>query len=69
MFENQVNEKEFEEGRMQMIEKENVDINLPELILKSKDNEAKNFTAPYYEKNEEWVREYIEQFGEEPSFF
>lgn len=25
--------------------------------------------APQYGENEEWVQEYIEQFGEEPSFF
>ena len=24
---------------------------------------------PQYDKNEPWVKEYIEQFGEEPSFF
>lgn len=24
---------------------------------------------PEYDKNEEWVQEYIEQFGTEPSFF
>ena len=52
-----------------MIEKEDVDFNLLELILGSKDNEAKRFPPPFYGKDEEWVREYIEQFGEEPSFF
>ena len=52
-----------------MIKKENVDVDLPELILKSKDNEEKKFSHPYYWKDEEWVREYIEQFGVEPSFF
>ena len=25
--------------------------------------------APKYNENEEWVQEYIEQFGTEPSFF
>ena len=52
-----------------MIEKENVDVDLPELILDSKDNEEKKFSFPLYGKDEKWVREYMEQFGEEPSFF
>ncbi len=26
-------------------------------------------SAPQYDGNEEWVQEYIEQFGAEPSFF
>ena len=52
-----------------MIEKEDVNFNLCELSLESGDNEEKKSSSPYYEKDEEWVREYIEQFGEEPSFF
>ena len=52
-----------------MIEKEDVNFNLYELSLESGDNEEKKSSSPYYEKDEEWVREYIEQFGEEPSFF
>lgn len=54
---------------MQIIEKENVDVNLPEPIMESKDNEEKKISSPYYGKDNEWVREYIEQFREERGFF
>ena len=40
-----------------------------ELTLKSKDDEEKPIPPASYSKDEEWVQEYIRQFGEEPSFF
>ena len=64
MFQDQV-----KESQRQMIEKENADVNFHEVILENKDNEENKISPPYYGRDEEWVREYIEQFGEEPSFF
>lgn len=34
-----------------------------------KENPQESVPAPTYDKGEEWVPEYIEQFGVEPSFF
>ena len=31
--------------------------------------QKKQSSPPAYSRDEEWVREYIKQFGEEPSFF
>ncbi len=33
------------------------------------DKKQKPILTAQYDKNEPWVKEYIEQFGEEPSFF
>ena len=40
-----------------------------EPALESKNREKKQIPPPSYRRDEEWVKEYIMQFGEEPSFF
>ena len=37
--------------------------------LESEDEEKKEDTPPTYSIDEKWVLDYVEQFGEEPSFF
>ncbi len=34
-----------------------------------KKKKQKPSQPPHYDKNEEWVKDYVKQFGEEPSFF
>ncbi len=36
---------------------------------KNKKKKRKPSQPPHYDKNEEWVKDYEKQFGEEPSFF
>ncbi len=33
------------------------------------ESEAVKYQSPEFNENEEWVLEYIEQFGEKPTFF
>ena len=39
------------------------------LTFKSKNDEEKHIPPASYSNDEEWVQEYIMQFGKEPSFF
>lgn len=50
---------------------ENVsEINIsPQSPIVIKNDETKQIPTPVYDKDEEWVQKYIEQFGTEPSFF
>lgn len=40
-----------------------------EQVLESKNKGKKQIPPPFYGMDEEWVREYIRRFGQEPSFF
>ena len=40
-----------------------------ETSMTTENNQSKQLPPPTYEKDEKWVQEYREQFGEEPSFF
>ena len=40
-----------------------------ELAFKSKSDEEKHIPPASYDRDEEWVQEYVMHFGEEPSFF
>lgn len=40
-----------------------------ELTLEGEDDERQKFSHPAYSLDEEWVLNYIKQFGTEPSFF
>ena len=39
------------------------------LMFKSKSDEKTRIPPASYSNDEEWVQEYVMQFGEEPSFF
>lgn len=52
-----------------MEEKEKVRYVPNGLTFKSKNDEERHIQPATYGRNEEWVQEYIRQFGEEPSFF
>lgn len=40
-----------------------------ESSIVSENLQAKQFPLPSYDNGEKWVKEYVEQFGTEPSFF
>ena len=39
------------------------------LKFKSKNDEEKPIPPATYDRDEKWVQDYIDQYGEEPSFF
>ncbi len=49
--------------------KEEPDSNKAEAPVETAYGETKKVPPPSYNKDERWVQEYMEQFGEEPSFF
>lgn len=52
-----------------MNEAEKVKFDSCEQTLEGENEERRQFTPPIYSLEEEWVVDYIEQFGNEPSFF
>ncbi len=52
-----------------MDEKEKTNDEIPESPFEAEKGKMNQTPPPSYDKNEQWVQEYMEQFGEEPSFF
>lgn len=52
-----------------MVKREKTAIDIATPACEIQEEQIERISPPSYDEKEQWVQEYIKQFGEEPSFF